>query len=126
MPIGQRQLFAFAREQYHEDFAEWVERLKCRLVRKGFAYPDPERLGQVLLQIAKQRARAPEPSTVAPPDARGLTRDEARTALAQILERTGVRLSLQSMPPVERRDERRIRLVLQIAQEIRKRQEPGA
>jgi hypothetical protein len=70
--IGQRQLYAFAREQAHDDFAEWVERVKCRLVAKGFAYPDPERLGLVVLRLARQRegALTAEPS----PDARAPAR----------------------------------------------------
>jgi hypothetical protein len=133
-PLPFRQLCAIARSVIEADPAiddfEWRERIKQRLVDFGFTYPQPHEMSAAMSAVEHAtgvRRPAPEaPRLPEQPEAKPLTRDEARAALAHVLERTGVRLSLQLMPPVERRDERRIRLVLQIAQEIRKRQEPGA
>lgn len=52
-----------AREQLQVDLtmdsSEWAERIKCRLVALGFAYPSPHVLSEVMTRVGYAQHRPP-------------------------------------------------------------------
>ena len=100
------------------DDAEWKERIKCRIAREGRAYPTPVELDSALSAVeaarAKQGEHRPAPAIKTPltpaeaRDARPLSREEARAALATIARRLTVPpIKPREMPHATPDDERR-------------------
>jgi hypothetical protein len=106
-PIGDKQLCAVVRAVIVDDRtiddAEWKERVKCRLVQLGFAYPKPEQISSALDRVERALTRqwgrrpadgwrvsapapARAPATPAPPP---LTRDEAKDILGRLVRKLG-------------------------------------
>jgi hypothetical protein len=94
-----RQLCAIARAVLDDDpsvdDAEWKERVKCRLVAQGWAYPPPHALTAALDRVERATGRCRQPSLpiASPPPpgetGRELSADEARAALSLLLRRFG-------------------------------------
>jgi len=61
--IGVRQLCAIARDVLAPDIddSEWRERIKCRLVVLGFAYPRPEQISAAMTQVERALAHQGQP-----------------------------------------------------------------
>jgi hypothetical protein len=81
-PIGWRQLCAITREQIEAeptiDNGEWAERIKERLVRLGFAYPDPpDRLTDAMdaVERALEKLWGPRPIHLPPTFRQGPRRE---------------------------------------------------
>lgn len=92
-----RQLCAIARAVLDDepsiDDAEWKERIKCRLVAQGWAYPQPHAITDAMDRTERAVGRQQPPSTPepSPPGETGreLSADEARTALSLLAKRFG-------------------------------------
>jgi hypothetical protein len=107
--VEYRQLCAIAtavlREDPTIDGAEWKERIKCRLVALGFAYPTNDRLTAALDATERAHPRpelhsTPQPTETTDDRARPLTRAESATVTQKLDERFPGRVVPRSMPRV--------------------------
>src|SRR5262245_56462811 len=90
-PLDIRQLLAIARDIQKAEpgitMPDFIEAIKYRIVRLGFAYPSAEMLNTVIQKVMP--VQAPDPVTLPPAskEARPLTREEAQATLAMLLEK---------------------------------------